>query len=230
MAAQEYCYPYPHPAVTTDVVLFRLDGKKLNLLLIRRGAPPFEGMWALPGGFLDIDEDLEACARRELYEETGLSGVYLEQLHTFGTPGRDPRERVISVVFLGLSPADLPPPRAASDAQKAEWMDVDQLPPLAFDHDRIIALARERLCTRLENSAIGAVLLQAPFTLKKLRKVYERILRHRLEPGRFRARMLGSGLLSRATPGRPRHQQRPLRYQLISSGDAPASPPEGTSE
>ena len=107
MAARLHCYEYPHPAITTDVVLCTVQGGQLRVLLIRRGREPYAGYWALPGGFLDVDEDLEACARRELLEETGIEGIYLEQLHTFGQPARDPRERVISVTFLGLTPSRL---------------------------------------------------------------------------------------------------------------------------
>ena len=112
-----FTYDYPHPAVTTDVVLFTIQDERLLVLLIRRAHDPFRGHWALPGGFIDIDEDLETSARRELAEETGLSGMYIEQLCTVGTPGRDPRERVISVVYFGLVPYETVAPKAASDAE-----------------------------------------------------------------------------------------------------------------
>lgn len=148
-----YSYDYPHPAVTTDVVVFAMRGDELSVLLIRRAEPPFKDSWALPGGFVNIDESLEDCARRELQEETGVSGVSLEQLHTFGEPDRDPRERVISVAYYALIPSDRTEPRAGSDAAGASWFGVDELPTLAFDHDRIIAMARRHLEATLDDPA-----------------------------------------------------------------------------
>ncbi len=112
-----YTYRHPHPAVTTDVVLFTIREGELQLLLIQRANAPYSGMWALPGGFLEIDEDLEHCAKRELEEETGISGIYLEQLYTFGRPDRDPRERVISVTYYALTPSDRLTPKAAQRCQ-----------------------------------------------------------------------------------------------------------------
>src|SRR5690606_35749562 len=133
-AAMPYTYEYPHPAVSTDVVLFTLQDDALKVLLIRRGQEPFKGQWALRGGFVEIDEDLEACALRELEEETGITGVYLEQLYTFGTPDRDPRERVITVAYYALAPIDRLDPHAASDADEVGWFPCNALPPVAFDH------------------------------------------------------------------------------------------------
>jgi len=141
-SAKPYCYQYPHPAVTTDVVLFTLREDCLQLLLIERGNEPFKGHWALPGGFVDIDEDIDACAARELAEETGVDNIYLEQLGTFGKPGRDPRERVISVAYLALAPQALLAVQAGDDAAAAAWFPVADLPALAFDHAEIIAVAR----------------------------------------------------------------------------------------
>ena len=136
--SSSFCYPYPHPAVTTDVVVFTVRQRRLQLLLVRRGAPPFADRWALPGGFLNIDEDLESCAKRELREETGVGGVFLEQLYTFGQPDRDPRERVISVTYFALVPSDRIELRAASDAREVRWFPFDELPQLAFDHNQVI--------------------------------------------------------------------------------------------
>ncbi len=143
-----FTYEYPHPAVAADVALFRrtADGR-LQLLLIQRGHDPYAGLWALPGGFVDIDEDLEDAARRELTEETGLQADELTQLQTFGRPGRDPRERVISVVFFGFADPSESDPKAGDDAAQAKWFDIDELPELAFDHAEIIAIARQRLQT-----------------------------------------------------------------------------------
>lgn len=150
-----YRYDYPHPAVTTDIVVFTLRDGAPHVLLIQRRHPPYQGHWALPGGFLDIDEDLEDCARRELAEETGVRDVALEQVHTFGRPGRDPRERVISVAYVTLLDADAVRPQAASDAAAVAWFAYDALPQLAFDHAEIIACAHERVRERLNEGVMG---------------------------------------------------------------------------
>jgi 8-oxo-dGTP diphosphatase len=139
-----YCYEYPRPAVTVDVVIVTRE-RTPRVLLIRRKHDPFEGMWAIPGGFVDMDEPLDAAARRELREETGVEVAELEQLHTFGDPGRDPRGRVIAVAYLARVKAGDVNPAAADDAAAVGWHRLDRLPPLAFDHDQILACARRRL-------------------------------------------------------------------------------------
>ena len=135
-----YTYDYPHPAVTVDIVLFSIRREIPSVLLIRRAREPFKGKWALPGGFVDIDEDLEQAARRELEEETGLRDIALEQFHTFGAVDRDPRERVISVAFLAVLPEEAEP-RAGSDAADAGWFPLANLPDMAFDHRQILESA-----------------------------------------------------------------------------------------
>jgi 8-oxo-dGTP diphosphatase len=140
----KYCYEYPRPAVTVDIVIVT-HAVKPKVLLVRRKHEPFAGMWAIPGGFVDMNESLEAAARRELWEETGVEAEHLEQLHTFGDPGRDPRGRTISVVFLAQVDANRVKPRAADDAAEVGWHDLSNLPPLAFDHDKILACARQQL-------------------------------------------------------------------------------------
>ena len=141
---KSFCYEYPRPAVTVDTVIVTRE-RPPRVLLIRRKHEPFVGMWAIPGGFVDMEEALEDAARRELVEETGVQVEELEQLHTFGDPKRDPRGRTISVVYLARVDAARVSPRAADDAAEADWHPLDRLPPLAFDHDRILACARERL-------------------------------------------------------------------------------------
>lgn len=141
---QPYCYEYPRPAVTVDVVIVTREPKP-RVLLIRRKHDPFAGTWAIPGGFVEMDESLEAAARRELREETGVEVAIVEQLHTFGEPGRDPRGRTISVAYLARVDAARVKPAAADDAAEVGWHPLDLLPPLAFDHDEILALARLRV-------------------------------------------------------------------------------------
>lgn len=186
---------YPRPLVTVDVVIFTLRDDHLQVLLIRRKNPPYAGMWAIPGGFIEIDEPLEAAALRELEEETGVRDVHLEQLHTFGDPDRDPRGRVITVAYMALLPADRASLRAGDDAADARWWPIHALPPLAFDHDRILACARERLRRKLEYPATLAALLPESFTLNRLRAVYEAILGKELDANRFRQRMYSAGVL-----------------------------------
>src|SRR4051794_39186483 len=139
-----HTYEYPRPALTVDCVVFGLDEEDLKVLLVRRGLPPFEGRWALPGGFVRMDETLDDAARRELREETGLKDVYLEQLYTFGDVRRDPRGRVVSVAYYALVNLADHRVQAATDASDAAWFAVSDLPRLAFDHDRILTAASER--------------------------------------------------------------------------------------
>jgi 8-oxo-dGTP diphosphatase len=141
---KQYCYDHPRPGVTVDIVLVTRETDP-RVLLIRRKDDPFAGSWAIPGGFVEMDETLEAAARRELREETGLQVEELEQLHAFGDPGRDPRGRTISVAYLGRVDAAKLKPKAADDAAEVGWHSLRQPPPLAFDHDQILAYARQRL-------------------------------------------------------------------------------------
>ena len=136
-----YAYEYPRPMVTLDAVVFSVNGGETKVLLIRRGNPPFEGQWALPGGFVEMDETLDAGVARELQEETGVSGVDLEQFYTFGNPGRDPRGRSITVAFMGYADAENCEVQGGDDAAEARWFPTNGLPPLAFDHADIVQRA-----------------------------------------------------------------------------------------
>jgi 8-oxo-dGTP diphosphatase len=147
---KKYTYDYPRPMVTVDVVIVTTDAKP-RVLLIRRKNEPFAGRWAIPGGFVDMDESLEAAARRELREETGIRATRLSQLHTFGDPGRDPRGRVISVVYLARVNGTRLNPKAADDAADVGWHKLSRPPQLAFDHAKILACARRRLKTKPES-------------------------------------------------------------------------------
>ena len=146
----QFCYRYPHPAVTTDCVVFGYDGLRLNVLLIERGGEPYKGCWAFPGGFLNIDEDAPDGARRVLMEETGLKAENIEQLAAFATPDRDPRERVISIAYFTLTRVQ--EVMGGDDARVARWFPINQLPPLAFDHQQMFEQALQRLsdCLKLK--------------------------------------------------------------------------------
>ena len=139
-----YCYDYPRPAVTADIIILKRIDDQQYVLLIERKHPPFEGMWALPGGFLEMDETLEEAALRELQEETGITGIELIQFHTFSKVNRDPRHRTITTVFIGYTDYKTTTPMAGDDAAKAEWFSLDKLPPLAFDHGIVMEMMKEK--------------------------------------------------------------------------------------
>ncbi|MBO7082803.1 MAG: NUDIX hydrolase [Bacteroidales bacterium] len=143
MEEQTYTYKYPRPAVTTDCVVFRLENSILKTLLIERGNEPYKGYWAFPGGFLNMDENAEQGALRELEEETGLKLKHIEEFGTFSTVDRDPRGRVISIAFYGIT--DLTEVKGGDDAANAQWFPIDEIPPLAFDHDEMLERALARL-------------------------------------------------------------------------------------
>ncbi len=190
-----YSYEYPRAALTVDCVVFGFDEGDLKVLLIQRGLQPFAGRWALPGGFVRVEESLEDAARRELTEETGLKDVFLEQLYTFGAPDRDPRERVVSVAYYALVSLAEHQPQAATDARQAAWFSVDEAPDLAFDHEDILATALARLRGKVRYEPIGFELLPARFTLGQLQHLYEVVLEERLDKRNFRKKILGMGLL-----------------------------------
>ena len=197
-SAGGYCYRYPHPAVTSDCVIFGFDGKQLKVLLIERGVEPYKGMWALPGGFMKIDETIEQCAARELMEETNLNNVYLEQFRVFSTVDRDPRERVITVAFLALvRPADYKL-CAGDDASNALWFDVESLPPMAFDHEDIMHQARGYLAEMLRIKPLAFRLLNETFSLSELQRVYEAITNHCYDRRNFQRKAVQSGLVVEA--------------------------------
>ncbi len=214
-ATKPYAYVHPHPAVTTDIVVFTVRDDALELLLIRRGNPPYAGAWALPGGFLDIDEDLDACAARELAEETGVRDVALEQLHTFGAVARDPRERVVSVAYFALAPAERLSVQAGDDAAEARWFRLNALPELAFDHADIIAAARRRLAANLDDSTIAFQLLPPTFTLGELQRVYETLLDADLDQRNFPQWAFALSQIEVTSETRRRGDHRPARlYRL----------------
>lgn len=188
-----YTYDYPRPAVTTDCVIFGYDGKELKVLLIERGIEPFKGCWAFPGGFLNMDEDALAGARRELKEETGLEDAFIEQFHTFSEPGRDPRGRVITIAHYAL--VKIQEVEGGDDAAQARWFPIGEVPPLAFDHDRILRMAMSRLKEKIHFEPVGFELLPDVFTMPQLQNLYEAILEVHFDRRNFASKMLKLGIL-----------------------------------
>jgi 8-oxo-dGTP diphosphatase len=190
-----HTYQYPRPALTVDCVVFGFDEGELKVLLIERAIEPFKGHWALPGGFVRVGETLDQAARRELAEEAGLKGVFLEQLYTFGAVDRDPRERVVSVAFYALVRQAAHHTKAATDAADARWFPMSKVPKLAFDHARILAAALARLKGKVRYQPIGFELLPPKFTLSQLQHLYEAVLETELDKRNFRKKVLSFGLL-----------------------------------
>jgi 8-oxo-dGTP diphosphatase len=196
------------PLVTVDVVIFTLRESSLQVLLVRRRRPPGEGMWAIPGGMIGQDEALEAAALRILEEETGLGDVFLEQLYTFGDPGRDARGRAITVSYFAVVTAGNVVPCAAEDTERVQWWPIYELPPLAFDHGDILSYALTRLRYKLEYTAVGFELLPEEFTLSELQSAYEIVLGEELDKRNFRRKISSAEVIEssgrfRAGEGRP---------------------------
>jgi 8-oxo-dGTP diphosphatase len=200
-----------------DLVIFSIRDDALHVLLIQRGIEPFEGRWALPGGFIRERESLEEAARRELEEEAGVRNVYLEQLYSFGDPDRDPRGRVVTVAYYALMAADRSPLEPGSDASAARWWPVDDHPRLAFDHEHIVTYAVERLRNKLEYTTVGFQLLPQKFTLTQLQKVYEAILGRRLDKRNFRRKMELLGILTPLKGLSRKGASRPARLYTFSA-------------
>lgn len=188
-------YKYARPALTVDCVVFGLDKDELKILLIERAQEPFKGSWAIPGGFVDMDETPEEAAVRELQEETGLENIYMEQLYTFGGVNRDPRERVVSVAHYALVNIEGKDIQAASDAKNVAWFSLNDTPKLAFDHEEILQVALDRLRGKVIYQPIGFELLPPKFALSQLQRLYELILEKSIDKRNFRKKILRMDIL-----------------------------------
>ena len=204
-----YTYDYPHPAVTVDIAVFTVSGGRLATVLVRRAGWPHAGKWAMPGGFVGIDESLKRAAWRELREETGLKAGRLEQLGAFGRPDRDPRERVITVVYIALAAGGELTLAAGSDAADARVFSVDELPELAFDHARIFGHAVDRMRERLDTAGIARHLMPERFTLTELQRACEAVSGTAIDKRNFRKKLKALDLVeptgeeTRGAPQRP---------------------------
>lgn len=209
-------YEYNRPSVTVDAVVLGVDAVQLRVLLIQRKGEPFAGAWALPGGFVDVTdegdqgESVDDAAARELKEETGLVAAHLEQLYTFGEPGRDPRCRVITVAYMALVRPDAHPVAASSDAADVRWFPVDELPDLAFDHRTIVDTAIKRLRAKLRYAPVGFGLLPETFAISELHELYEKLLGRSINGSAFRRKVLALKVLKRHGVRRGQHRPTPL--------------------
>jgi 8-oxo-dGTP diphosphatase len=204
--------------IAVDIIIFKMHNNKISVLLIKRKYPPFADHWSIPGGFLKNNESTESAATRELFEETGVQGVYMEQLYTFSNPDRDPRGQVITVAFMALLPADHPIQLAAgTDAADAEWFAVDKLPVLAFDHNKILKYSHERLINKLEYTTAGFQLLPHFFTLTELQLVYESVLGKELDKRNFRRKLELLDILKPTQKIRQAGASRPALLYSLSS-------------
>lgn len=219
----KHTYQYPRAALTVDCVVFGFEDSDLQVLLIRRAIPPFKDRWALPGGFVRVEETLDDAARRELVEETGLKDVFLEQLYTFGTVDRDPRERVVSVAYYALVRPGDHVTAASTDAAEARWFSIQDIPALAFDHSTILDTALKRLRGKLTYQPIGFELLPPKFTLTQLQRLYEAVLGGEIDKRNYRKKVLSFDLLiplkeqHRDGPHRPAQLFRfdPVKYERL---------------
>lgn len=216
---ETYTYDYPRPMVTVDVVVFSIIDDDLKVLLVRRGAEPHKGQWAIPGGFVGMDEGLDDAARRELAEETNVSDIWLEQLYTFGRPDRDPRGRVISVAYYALISAKSRELAAATDSDEVGWFSVYGPPPLAFDHQEVIEYALTRLRWKLDYTSVGFQLLPTKFTLSDLQKMYEVILGKELDKRNFRKKILSMNILEPLKETEMRGPHRPAQLYTFKESE-----------
>lgn len=216
METQKYCYEYPRPAVTTDCVIFGFDGVDINVLLIERGIEPYKGKWAFPGGFVQMDESTEECAKRELFEETGIKDVFIEQLYTFSDVKRDPRGRVITVAYFALVKTLDYQLLAGDDAIKAQWYKLKDIPSLAFDHDLILRIAHNRIKGKIRYQPIGFELLDSKFTMPQLQLLYESILEIKFDRRNFSNKILKTGLLIQLEEKVPNVPHKAPRYLMFN--------------
>lgn len=213
--------PFPtdtgRPVLTTNIVVFSLRDERLKLLLVRRRNAPFQGYWSLPGGVVGENEDIEANANAKLEEGTGVSGLYLEQLCTFGAPDRDPRERVVSIAYYALVPSKRLRLRTDEHSEGVGWFALDELPDLAFDHAQMVETAHQRLAAKLEYSTIAFQFMPERFTLSELQNVYQIILNCDLDKRNFRKRMLAMDQIRQTPEVRKNGSHRPARLYRVNN-------------
>ncbi len=205
---------YPKPSVTIDVIIFTIKDNDLKVLLVKRKIEPFKDKWALPGGFVQIDEPLEQAAKRELEEETGVKNVYLEQLYTFGDPERDPRGRVITIAYMALIKSDDIKLQAATDVSDAQWFSIKKIPKLAFDHKKILDYSVQRLKWKLEYTTVAFSLLPKKFAISQVQKIYEIAFNKKFDKRNFAKKILSLNILKEEGINNDVPYRPPMLYSL----------------
>lgn len=205
---------YPKPSVTVDVIIFTIKDNQLKVLLVKRKNEPFKKMWAIPGGFVRINESLEEAARRELQEETGIKDVYLEQLYTFGDVNRDPRGRVITVAYFALVNSEKIRLKASTDVSDVKWFSVYKLPEVGFDHEKILNYAMKRLRWKFEYTTVAFSLLPKKFTLTEIQNIYEIVFNKKFDKRNFRKKILSLGILKKEGKREDVSHRPPKLYSL----------------
>ncbi|MBI5065310.1 NUDIX hydrolase [Candidatus Woesearchaeota archaeon] len=210
-------HKYPKPSVTVDIVIFTVQNDELRVLLVKRKADLKKGEWALPGGFIRLDESLEESAKRILEQKTGVKDVYLEQLYTFGDPFRDSRGRVITVAYFALIDSEKMKIKPTEEVADAQWFSVYNYPPLAFDHKKVLDYSLTRLRSKLEYTTVGFQLLPQKFTLTELQKLYEVILAKTLDKRNFRKKIASLNLVEQTKETKMEGVHRPARLYKFKS-------------
>lgn len=205
---------YEKPSVTVDIVIFTIQNNDLKVLLVKRDIEPFKGKWAIPGGFVRMEESLEEAAKRELQEETGVKNVYLEQLYSFGDPKRDPRGRVITVSYIALVNSENIKLEAATDVSEAQWFSVKKLPSVAFDHKKILDYALQRLKWKFEYTTVAFSMLPKEFTISQVQNIYEIVFNKEFDKRNFAKKLLAIDILDEEGIKKDVSHRPPMLYSL----------------
>jgi 8-oxo-dGTP diphosphatase len=205
---------YDKPSVTVDIVIFTMQNNELKVLLIKRGLEPFKDKWAIPGGFVRMNESLEDAAIRELKEETGVKDVYLEQLYSFGNPKRDPRGRVITISYMALINSEKIKLKAATDVSAVQWFSIKNIPNLAFDHKKILDYSLKRLKWKFEYTTVAFSLLPKEFTLGEVQNIYEVVFNQQFDKRNFSKKILSLNILKEEAIKRDVSHRPPQLYSL----------------
>ena len=211
---EEDIHKFKKPSVTADIVIFTIKDNDLKVLLVKRKIAPFKDNWALPGGFVRIDESLEDAAKRELKEETGVKDVYLEQLFSFGDPKRDPRGRVITIAYIALINSENIKLKATTDVSDAQWFSIKKIPQLAFDHKKILDYSLKRLKWKFEYTTIAFSLLPKKFTMSDLQKIYEIVFNKKFDKRNFSKKISSLDIVKEEGIKKDVSHRPPMLYSL----------------
>jgi 8-oxo-dGTP diphosphatase len=211
---EENIHNFSKPSVTVDMVIYTIQENDLKILLVKRGIEPFKDKWALPGGFVRIDESLEDAAKRELQEETGVKDVYLEQLYSFGEIERDPRGRVITIAYIALVNSEKVALKSTTDVSEAQWFSVKKIPQIAFDHKKILDYSLKRLRWKFEYTTVAFSMLPKQFAISQMQKIYEIVFSKRFDKRNFAKKVLSLDILKEEGIKKDVSYRPPMLYSL----------------